>query len=252
MNIICLLARVPDTAARITVRSDGQGIETAGVAFVANPYDEFALEEALRLREKAGTGTVTVITVGPPEATKELRECLARGADNAIHVKMDTSALDSSAIASILAETIRPLSFDLILAGKQATDGDSAAVPVMLAGRLGLPAATRCIAVAVAVDGGRATIRHEYEGGVEVIALPLPAVLTAEKGLNEPRYASLKNIMAAKKKEIREVAPPGVAPATRVRTLEPPPARPAGRIVGTGRDAVRDLVALLRGEAKVI
>jgi electron transfer flavoprotein beta subunit len=250
MNIICCVARVPDTAARIIVKKDGSGIEQEGVGYVMNPYDEFALEEALRTREKAGTGTVTVVSIGLPDSTKELRECLAKGADLAILIKADPKDLDSHAVAAMLAAEIRKLPCDVVFTGKQATDSDSAQVPTRLAGALGLPVVTKCSRIEI--SGTKAVAHREIEGGMEVVECPLPAVFSAEKGLNEPRYASLKGIMTAKKKEIREAAPAAVGSCLKVVRLDPPPPRPDGRIVGKGADAATELVRLLRTEAKVI
>ena len=252
MNVAVCVKRVPATDTRIRVAADGRSLEPQGVEFVLNPYDEFALEEGLRLREKAGSGEVVVLTLGPSEAQKELRTCLAMGADRAILLKDDAmGSRDGFAIASILAAALKNLSFDLLLFGKQAVDSDGAQVGPMTAALLRLPCVAEVVKVEV-LEGKRLVAEREVEGGREVVEATLPCALTAQKGLNEPRYASLKGIMAAKKKPIEE--PPFETVESRLSILEMslPSPRPAGRIVGRGAAAVPELVRLLREEAKVL
>jgi electron transfer flavoprotein beta subunit len=249
LNSIVCVKRVPDSATRVKVASDGTGLDPAGVKFGLNPYDEFALEEAIRRREATGTGTVTVMSIGPAGTAEALRQALAMGADEAVHLTTDGSH-DGLAIAKALASEISGRDFDLLLFGKQAIDDDNQQVPQMVAELLGLP----CAAVVVALDvsDGRAVAKREVEGGHEVVEFALPGVVSAQKGLNEPRYPNLKGIMAAKKKplEEKEVV---LAPSTlELVSLEEPPAPAAGRIVGEGPDAVPDLVAALREEAGVL
>jgi electron transfer flavoprotein beta subunit len=249
IQVVCV-KQVPDTETRVKVAADGRNLDPAGVTWVLNPYDEYAVEQALRVREQQGGGEVVAITVGGAAAQTTLRNVLALGADRAIHLRTDLSAPDPLAVARSLAAEIRLLSPDLVWLGKQAVDDDQAQVGPMLAEFLGLPCAT--VAVTFALEGDKATVEREIEGGREVVELGLPAVITAEKGLNEPRYASLKGIMAAKKKPIEEKPAALGEPGLEVVALELPPPRAAGRIVGQGAGAVAELVRALREEAKII
>ncbi len=248
MNTIVCIKRVPDSATRVKIAGDGKSLDPAGVKYVMNPYDEFALEEALRHREAAGEGTVTVITLGPSEAVETLRQALAMGADEAVLLKSEGSH-DGRVVAHALADEIRGRPHDLVLFGKQAIDDDNMQVPGMVAELLELPCAT--VVVQLEIADGRATARREVEGGHEVLEFPLPAVVSAQKGLNEPRYASLKGIMAAKKKPLEEKEVTLAEATVELVSLEEPPAPAAGRIVGEGPDAVPELVRLLREEAGV-
>jgi electron transfer flavoprotein beta subunit len=246
-SIVCI-KRVPDSEARIRVAADGTGIDPSGVKFVMNPYDEFALEEAIRLREASGSGSVTAISVGPEEAKETLRTALATGADEAVLLKADGST-DGLAVARALAEEIGGREYDLIFFGKQAIDDDNMQVPAMVAELLELPCAT--VVVGLDVADGRAVARREIEGGHEVVEFDLPAVIGAQKGLNEPRYPSLKGIMAAKKKplEVRDISLP--EPKVRIRELREPPPRTEGEVVGEGVEAVPELVRRLRDRALI-
>ncbi|MCI0589004.1 MAG: electron transfer flavoprotein subunit beta/FixA family protein [Planctomycetes bacterium] len=250
MNVVVCIKRVPATDTRVRVAADGRSLDSQGVEFVLNPYDEFALEEGLRLRERAGSGEVLVLALGPAEAQKELRSALALGADRALLLK-DDAPRDGFAIASSLAAALKGRPLDLLLFGKQAVDSDGAQVGPMTATLLGLPCVTEVVKVEV-VEGKRIVAEREVEGGREVVEAPLPCALTAQKGLNEPRYASLKGIMAAKKKTIEEVSPSPMESRLGVLEMTLPPPRPPGRIVGKGAEAVPDLVRLLREEAKVL
>jgi electron transfer flavoprotein beta subunit len=243
------MKRVPDSATRIKVGADGKSLDPAGVKFVVNPYDEFALEEAIRRREASGSGTVTVISLGPPAAAEALRQSLAMGADEAVLLRGE-GGYDGLPVARALADEIRGREFDLVLFGKQAIDDDNAQVPQMVAELLGLP----CAAVVVELEygEGKAIARREVEGGHEVVELPLPAVVSTQKGLNEPRYPNLKGIMAAKKKPLEEKDVVLEPSSLELVSLEEPPTPAAGRIVGEGPEAVPELVAALREEAKVL
>ncbi len=249
MNLVACIKRVPDTATQVRVGADGRSIDANGVSWVVNPYDEFAVEECLRLKEKHG-GTVTVVTLGPAEATKELRHCLAMGADQAVHVKDDQPNRDALATATMLAEALKSIPHDVIFFGKQAVDHDNSQVGLVVATLLDLPAVSEVCKVEC--DGQKLTVHREAEGLIEVFESPLPCVLTAQKGLNEPRYASLKGIMAAKSKKITEVTPAASAPNAEVVKMELPAPRAPGRIVGQGVAAVSELARLLREEAKVL
>lgn len=247
-SIVCI-KRVPDSEARIRVAAGGRGIDPSGVKFVMNPYDEFALEEALKLKEQAGGGSVTAVTVGPEEARETLRSALAMGADEGVLLRAEEWA-DGLAVARVLADEIADRDYDLVLFGKQAIDDDNMQVPAMVAQFLGLPCAT--VVVELSVEGGRATARREVEGGHEIVEFDLPGVIAAQKGLNDPRYPNLKGIMAAKRKPLEEkdvqLPPAGLE----LLELSPPPARPEPQIVGEGPEAVPELVRRLREEAKVL
>ena len=249
MKIIVCIKRVPDTEARIKVAGDGTSIDTAGVKFIISPYDEFAIETALRIKEAQGSGEVIAITLGEAQAAEQLRSALAMGADRAILLKGATG-IDGSATAKALAEEIRTHNADLVLCGMKAVDDDQQQVGVMLAEYLGIP----CVSVVadLEVDGSTLVAHREIEGGVEVVEVPTPALITTTKGKFEPRYPSLKGIMAAKKKPLEEKDAAVAAPRLKLRSLTPPPERAAGKIVGTGPDAVPELVRLLKEEAKVL
>jgi electron transfer flavoprotein beta subunit len=248
LNIAVCLKQVPSTETRVKIGSDGKHIDPAGIQLVINPYDEYALEEALKIKEAQG-GEVTVISVGGSGVVAAIRNALAMGADKAVLLKTDAE-LDNLGVAKLLAAELKDKTFDLILCGKQSVDDDAAQVGPMLAEMLELPCST--VVVKLEVDGSTAKTSREIEGGMEVAEFSLPAVVTAQKGLNEPRYASLKGIMAAKKKPVEEKPVDAPAPVVEVLSLELPASREAGRIVGEGAAAVEDLIRVLREEAKVI
>ena len=260
MRIVVCVKQVPDTETRVKIAPAGNAISEVDVAnWIVSPYDEFAIEEALRIREAKG-GEVVLVTVGPDRVQSALRTGLAMGADSALHVK--DVALDAACplgTARALAAAVRTLApFDLVLCGQQGVGGDNSQVPGMLAELLDLPQVT--VAVKVEVGDGRATIEREIEGGRETWPTPLPAVVSAQKGLNEPRYASLKGIMAAKKKTVQVLDLAGlgldaasVAPKVKVTAMELPPARPTVRMIeGDPETQAKELIRLLHEEAKVI
>jgi electron transfer flavoprotein beta subunit len=247
-SIVCV-KRVPDTETRVRIAGDGKSIETAGVKFVLNPYDEFAVEAALKHKEAAGSGEVTALSVGGSESAETLRGALSMGADQAVLLK-SAAPLEGLAVARVIAHEVKGREFDLLLFGMKAIDDDLQAVGPMVAELLGLPAATAV--TEFSVEGGKATATREVEGGAEVVELKLPCVLTITKGAYEPRYASLKGIMAAKKKPMEEKPAAGGDAGVRVEKLTYPAERAAGRIVGEGPDAVPELLRLLRAEAKVL
>ncbi|NUN48348.1 MAG: electron transfer flavoprotein subunit beta/FixA family protein [Candidatus Brocadiae bacterium] len=251
MNIVACIKRVPDSSARIKISADGKSIDPAGVEFVLNPYDEFAVEEALRLKEKAGTGEIAVIALGGPESAETLRnKVLAMGADRAVLLKESTAGRDPIATAQALAAEIKSRPADVVFFGIKAIDDDGAQVAALTATLLGWP----CVAGVTKLEwnGRKVTAHRPVEGGTEIVDLELPAVFSAQKGLNDPRFPNIKGIMAAKKKPLEEKpALPG-EPRLQLLSLENPPSRPAPRIVGQGKDAVPALVKLLREEARVI
>ena len=249
IQVVCV-KQVPDTETRVKLAADGRNLDPAGVTWVLNPYDEYAAEQALRVREQQGGGEVVAISVGGAGVQTTLRNVLALGADRAVHLKSELAAPDPLAVARALAAEIRGLGPSLVWFGKQAVDDDQAQVGPVVAELLDLPCVT--VAATFALEGEKVTVEREIEGGREVVELALPAVITADKGLNEPRYASLKGIMAAKKKPIEEKPAELGEPNLEVVALELPPARAAGRIVGQGAEAVVELVRALREDAKVI
>ncbi|MFW6191866.1 MAG: electron transfer flavoprotein subunit beta/FixA family protein [Gemmatimonadota bacterium] len=249
MNCIVCVKRVPDSETRVRIADDGRSIDPSGVKYVLNPYDEFALEAALELREAAGGGAVTVLTLGGPDARETLRTALAMGADEAVLLEGEPPA-DGLVTARALADEIGGRDPDLVLFGKQAIDDDNMQVPAMVAELLGFPCAT--VVVDLEVDDGRLRASREVEGGHEPVECDLPAVVSAQKGLNEPRYASLKGIMAAKKKPLETKPAEPAEPGLEVRSMREPPEREAGEILGEGPEAVPELVRRLHEEAKVL
>ncbi|HYK43059.1 MAG TPA: electron transfer flavoprotein subunit beta/FixA family protein [Thermoanaerobaculia bacterium] len=261
MNSLVAVAYVPDTETRIKIGADGKSIDESDVKWIVSPYDEYALEEALRTKESKGAGTVTVVSVGPERAKTGLRECLARGADDAIWVDTGAaSSLDALGTAKALAAVAKGLTFDCFWFGQKGVGPDESLVGPMTAELLGLPHVGNV--VKFELGDGKATTHREIEGAAEIVEAALPAVFTAQKGLNEPRYASLKGIMGAKKKPIAEKkigelgvpeADPGAA-KVRWRKLELPPPRQAVKLVPADDPAAcaKELVRLLREEAKVI
>ena len=250
MRIAVCIKRVADSETRVKPGPDGKSLDEAGVKFVLNPYDEFAVEEALKRREAAGSGEVAVFALGPAAAQETIRTALAMGADRGVLLQADRIPADGFETAKALAAALQDGGWDLILFGKMAIDDYNQQVGPMVAELLGLPCVT-CVAH-LDLAAGKGTAEREIEGGLEVVEFPLPAVLTADKGLNEPRYPALKGIMAAKKKPL-EVKPVSFATGgIEVLAMLPPPERKEGRIVGEGAAAVPELIRVLREEAKVL
>ncbi len=250
MKIAVCIKRVPDSEARVKIGADGKALDEAGVKFILNPYDEFAVEEALQRKERAGAGEVVVVSVGPAAAQETIRTALAMGADRGVLLQTDRIPADGLEVAKALAAELQAGGYDLILFGKLAIDDSNHQVGPMVAELLGLPCVTAIAHLQLEVGTGVAG--REIEGAMEVVEFPLPAVLTTDKGLNEPRYPALKGIMAAKKKPL-EVKPVTLgAGGIEILAMLPPPERKAGRIVGEGAAAVPELVRLLREEAKVL
>lgn len=249
MKIAVCLKRVPDTTAKIVVGGDGKSIDEAGVKFVPNPYDEYALEAAIALKEKAGAGETVVISVGGDSSQETIRTALAMGIDRGVLLQSAGSA-DGLEVAKALAAEIGAGGYDLVLFGKLAVDDYNHQVGVMVGELLGLPVISAVSALTV--ENGAVSAEREIEGGVEVLSCSLPAVVTADKGINTPRLPSLKGIMAAKKKPLESKPTTVGAGGLTLAGLSLPAERQAGRIVGEGPDAVPALVQLLRNEAKVI
>ncbi len=249
MDIVVCIKRVPTTDTAIKIAADGKSIDTAGVQFELNAYDEFALEQALRIKEQLGAGSVTVVTLGPKEAKKQLDDALARGADKAVLLATTEWMYDGASTAQALAAWIKTVPCNLVLCGRQAVDSDNNQLPANLAARLGFACVTEVSKLTLA--DGVFTAERDIEGAREIVTCKTPAVLSCHKGLNEPRYANLKGIMAAKKKPFVEQPAQVGARAIEIVGLALPPARAAGRIVGNGAEAVPALINALR-EAKVL
>jgi len=257
MNIYVCIKQVPDTETKIKLSADSSGIDTAGIKWIMSPFDEFAVEEALRLKEKNAGSTVTVVSVGPTRVVEALRTALAMGADNAIHVDSPESA-DNYRIAKALAGAIKKESkIDLIFTGKEAIDDGAAQVSQLLAEALSIPYVT--VVLNAEYSATSVKCRREVEGGaIEVVTTSLPALIAAQKGMNEPRYASLPNIMKAKKKEVKSLkeSDVGVSDADqkiRYKNFQLPPPKQAGKkISGDPAAQAKELARLLHEEAKVI
>lgn len=248
MKIAVCVNHVPDTETKIKVGPDNLHIDKTAVNFMMSPYDEIAVEEGLRMREKF-KGEVTVISLGGDKHKETLRKALAMGVDKAVLLKDDADR-DSFGVAKGLAEELKGIAPDVILFGKQSIDYDDAQVGTLVAEMLGLPSVA--VVVKIDIQDGKVVCQREIEGGHETVETKLPAVFLTQKGLNEPRYPSLKGIMAAKSKPIEEK--PAAPAETRLVTISmrKPPAKNSGRIVGTDKSAVPELVRLLHEEAKVI
>jgi electron transfer flavoprotein beta subunit len=265
MKMLVLVKQVPDTATQVRVGSDPRGIDQTGITWIVSPYDEFALEEALRIKERRGQGPadeVVVVTLGPERAKEALRSCLAMGADRAIHVNDPVfEGADTLTAARALAAVVRLETPQLVLTGRQAIDDDIGATGAQVAEILGWPCLSWIMEEAVSPDATRIRVGRQVEGGLEVFDVPLPCVVSAQKGMNEPRYPTLKGIMGAKKKEIKELKAAdlqaggwtGAAVALEVVALEALPPRPPGRILtGDPKEMARELVRALREDVKVV
>ncbi len=251
MNIVACVKRVPSTEAVAKPTADGKGLETAGLQYMISFYDEIAVEEAVKTKEAAGSGEVTILTLGPKGGTKEIRECLAKGGDKAVVLTDEEwHSRDARSTAKTLVAQLETMGADIVFMGRVATDRDNAAVGPMVATYLGWPCVTDVIGLQIA--DGKGSARVETEHGVETVEFALPAVITCQKGLNEPRYAGLKGIMAAKKKPLDEVAPNSVDNQVQVVEVALPAARAEGRIIGEGADAVPALIEALKNEAQVL
>ena len=249
MKILVPVKRVVDYNVKVRVKTDGSGIETAGVTLSMNPFDEIAVEEAVRLTEKGVATEIVAISMGVAQCAETIRTALAMGADRGILVETDAE-LQPLAVAKLLKAIADAEQPGMIILGKQAIDDDMSATGQMLAALLGWSQGT--FASKLAVEGETLTVTREVDGGLETVALKLPSIVTTDLRLNEPRYASLPNIMKARKKPIDNKKPAdyGVDPAPRLTTIrvDEPPSRKAGVKVGS----VAELVSKLRNEAKVI
>lgn len=250
MKVAVCLKRVPEMELRFSISADRKSLEQAGLKYEISDFDGYALEVGLQLVERAGAGDVVVLCLGPDGVQETLRKALAMGATRAVQLKADEVPFDGLAIAAALAAELKGGEYDLILFGRMATDTASGTVGPMTAQLLDLPCVTAVSHLELA--DGRGTARRDLEGATETLQFPLPAVLTIDEGIARPRLATLKGIMAAKKKPL-EIRPAQLGKVSlTVETMALPPERAGGRIIGEGPDAVPELVRLLRTEAKLL
>lgn len=249
MKTVVCIKRTPDTEARIRLGEAGGSIDPEGVKFIVSPYDEFAIEAALQTKEAAGDGEVSLLSMGGDDTKETLRQGLAMGADEAVLLVGDPG-LDGLATAKALAFELKEMEPSLILFGMKGADMDQQQVGPMTATLLGLPCVTAVSEFEL--NGETITCRRDVEGGSEILEMDLPAVVTMTKGKFDPRYASLKGIMSAKRKPLAEKEAQGGEARLVLKKLSYPPERPAGRVVGEGPEAVPELVRLLREEAKAL
>ena len=250
MKIAVCIKRVPVMDVRFAVGKDGASYDETGLKYDVNDFDLWAVEAALRIKEKTNQGEVVIVSVGPDAVQEQIRKALSMGADRGVQLKADRVPADPLAVARALATELQGGGYDLICFGKLSVDSANASAGPMVAELLGLP----CVTAVSKLDleGSRGTAKREVEGATEIVAFPLPAVITVDEGLNKERLPSLKGIMAAKKKPL-EVRPAQLGEQrVRVAKMELPPERAAGRIVGEGAAAVPELVRLLQNEAKVL
>lgn len=264
MKMAVCIKQVPATESKIKPSSDGKEIDRAGLSYVVNPYDEFGVEEALRIKERFNEGSVTIVTIGPERATEALRTCLALGADEAIHIKDDClEGGDAYAAAVVLTASLKKDNYDIIFFGKQAVDDDNGAVGIHVAEFMGLPHVAVINKLDLFPEEGRAVASRQIEGATEMVEIKLPAVFTCQKGLNEPRYASLPGIMKAKQKPLTtlslddlgvdEEAAGAKGAKLCVDHIEAPGVRSTGKILDKDpAESVEELVRLLRDEAKLL
>jgi electron transfer flavoprotein beta subunit len=257
MNIYVCIKQVPDTETKIKLNADQSGIDTTGVKWIMSPYDEFAVEEALRLKEKNAGSTVTVVSAGPTRVVDTLRTALAMGADNGIHIEIPETADNNMAAKALAGALKKEAKFDVLYTGKEAIDDGAAQVSQLVAEYLEIPCVTVVLNVEYSATGVKC--KREIEGGAfEMVEASFPVLIAAQKGLNEPRYASLPNIMKAKKKEVKalKMADAGVSEADqkiRYKNLQLPPPKQAGKkLTGDPAAQAKELVRLLHEEAKVV
>lgn len=249
MKVLVPVKRVPDWQIKLKLLPDGSGIQTEGVKWILNTFDEIAVEEAIRLKEKGVVTEIALVSVGPADTRARLEYALAMGADTATLVKYD-GPVDSDLASRVISEVFKKGDYGMILLGKQAIDSDSNQTAQLLAGRLQLPQA--CFASKVSIENGAATVTREVDGGLETVRIPLPCVISTDLRLNEPRYAALPNLMKAKKKPFEETSLEALGVSSevkvRIRSLSTPGGRKAGRKVAS----VDELIQVLQNEAKVL
>jgi electron transfer flavoprotein beta subunit len=250
VKIAVCIKRVPEMDVKFRIAASGKAVDETGLKWDMSDFDGYAVEAALQMIEKLGTGEVVVISLGPDTAQEVLRKALSMGATRAVHLKSDQVPFDSAAIATALAAELKGGGYDLIMFGKMAIDSASGATGVIVGEMLDLPTVHGCSKLEIA--NGKGSARRELEGGAEEVTFPLPAVVTIDEGIARPRYPSLKGIMAAKKKPMESKAAQLGAVRVTVDAMALPAERAAGRIIGEGAAAVPELVRLLQTEAKVL
>ena len=253
MKIAVLIKRVPDMDLRFKIASNGTSVDESGLKFDISDFDGYAVEAALQTKEKQAdpaASEVVVISLGPDVVQETLRKAMSLGADRAIHLKCDTPVHDSYAIATALAAELKGGGYDLVMFGRMSIDTANQSTGPIVAELLGLPIITAISKLGL--EGGRVKARRELEGSYELIECPMPAVVTIDEGIARPRYPSLKGIMAAKKKPLEVKSAQVGEERYKLDKMELPPERAAGRIIGEGKDAVPELVRLLKEEAKVL
>jgi electron transfer flavoprotein beta subunit len=250
VKIAVCIKRTPDSESRFRIASSGTAIDETGLKFDIDDFASYAVEVALQLNEKQGPGETVVFAVGPDSVQETLRKAMSMGADRAVQLKTDVVPYDGLAVAKALAAELKGGNFDLILFGKHAFDTSGGVVGTATAQLLDIA----CVTAASKLDiaNGKGTARRELEGVGEIVEFSLPAAVTIDEGIARPRYPSLKNIMAAKKKQLETKPAQLGTPRVRVKSMELPPDRPPGRILGEGVAAVPELVRLLQTEAKVL
>ena len=247
MNIAVCIKQVPDTETKVKISDDKKSIDESDINFILNPYDEFGVEEALKLTDPEN---VTIISLGPDRVTSAIRSALAMGAKNAIHIKSDSTPSDPSVTADALATVLKEGNYDLIFTGKQAIDDDHAQMASLLAEKMNIPAVN--VVVKLNVEDGKIRAEREIDGAHEIVECSTPCIISVQRGLNEPRYASLKGIMGAKKVTIEERNIAFSDSQLEIIEYNYPAEKAAGKIVGESADAVPELLRLLNEEAKVI
>ena len=247
MNILVCVSRVPDTAARINVGDDGKSIKDMGVKFIVNPYDEYALETAIRLKESNGAN-VTAITVGTADASDVLRTALAMGADNAVLVK--ASNYDSYIVAENIVAVAKEINADLVVLGRQSIDFDSLQMASLVGAMLDRPSVS--VVSKLEINGNKVVCESDIEGGKVTIETSLPCVISTQKGIYEPRYPKLPDIMKAKKKEITEKDSISTESKVEILSMDIPQSSRIGKIVGDSDSEIQSIVDALHSEAKVI
>ncbi|MDQ3194485.1 MAG: electron transfer flavoprotein subunit beta/FixA family protein [Bacteroidota bacterium] len=249
MKIFVCVSIVPDSTTKVKISETKKAIDESGVSYIINPYDEFAVEEALKLKEKNG-GEVTAISFGTDKAKDAIKKAFQMGADKGVLIKSGSNDFDSYTVAKNLAEYIKNQNPDIILLGKQSIDFDGLLVPSMLAEMLDLPSVS--VVVKLNIENGKVIAEREVEGGKEIIESKLPLIIGTQKGINEPRYPNLKSIMASKSKPIEELQASYSGNMVEVTEMKLPAVKSGGKIFTNGKDDVSELVRLLREEAKVI
>lgn len=249
MKIFVCVSLVPDSTTKVKISDSKKSIDENGVSFVLNPYDEFAVEEALKIREKNG-GEIVSISFGTDRSKEALKKSFQMGVDKGVLIKSASNDFDSFTVARNISDYIKTQNPDLVLFGKQSIDFDGLLIPSMVSEMLEIPA----ISVVVKLDiiDGKVTAEREIEGGKEIVESKLPVIIGAQKGLNEPRYPNLKSIMAAKSKPMEEIPASYSGIKVGIKEMNLPPAKASGKIFTNGKDDVKELVKLLREEAKVI